>query len=237
MKSYAPFLFALLTFFLVHASPVFGQATETKVKKIPFHGKLQAVDVSSNTLTLSGKSARVFHLTPTTKITDGSGAASTLSAAIVGEDVGGSYSKDAAGTMTLFSVRLGAKAGSKESSKEAPVAATSAPAASASTPAASAPASAPAASSAPPPATAQPSTAAKVKKQSFSGKVVSIDAAANTLVVHGRSDQTFTVTTLTKFTGAASGLSDVTAGAKVSGSYTKSADGSVLTVSTLKVGK
>jgi hypothetical protein len=66
--------------------------------------------------------------------------------------------------------------------------------------------------------------------------VVSVDATAGTLVVHGKADQTFTVTSATKFTGAGS-LADVTAGAKVSGSYVKSADGATLTVATLTVKK
>ena len=64
--------------------------------------------------------------------------------------------------------------------------------------------------------------------------MVSVDAAANTLVVHGKADQTFTVTSTTKITGV-DGLASLTAGTKVSGSYSKSADGATLTVYTLKV--
>ncbi len=56
------FILALLGFLLIHLSPVMGQTTE-KVKKIPFHGKLQAVDTRANTITLAGKKiTRVFHL-------------------------------------------------------------------------------------------------------------------------------------------------------------------------------
>ena len=52
--------------------------------------------------------------------------------------------------------------------------------------------------------------------------------------MHGKADQTFTLTSATKITGATS-LAAVTVGAKVSGSYLKSADGATLTVSSLKV--
>jgi hypothetical protein len=226
------FILALCAFFLAHTSPLMGQTTTApKVKKIPFHGKLLSVDQGAQTITIAGKTPRVFHLAPTTKITDGGGNPSSLAAAVVGEDVGGSYAKD---TMTLFSVRFGAKTGSKAST-EAPAATASEPAMA---PAAPAPESAPApaaatdtmAASTPAPA----ATTSKPKKQSFSGKVVSVDAASSTLVVHGKADQTFTVTSTTKITGADS-LASIAVGAKVSGSYTKSADGATLTVSTLKV--
>jgi hypothetical protein len=239
LSLYSSFLVALCSFVLVNFSPLLGQTTTPKVKKIPFHGKLESVDASAETITIAGKTARVFHLTPTTKITDGAGNPSSLSAAVVGEDVGGSYSKDSGGTMTLFSVRFGAKVGGKTSTAKtaAPApepAETAAPAEP--TPA---PAAAPAPEMASAPAAAAPETTTakvKVKKERFSGKVVSVDAAADTLVVHGKADQTYTVTPTTKITGA-DGLASITAGTKVSGSYTKSADGATLTLATLKVAK
>jgi uncharacterized surface anchored protein len=70
--------------------------------------------------------------------------------------------------------------------------------------------------------------------------VVSADASANTLVVHGKADQTFTVTSTTKITdpsGSPTTLASATAGTKVSGTYSKSDDSSTLTVYTLKFGK
>jgi hypothetical protein len=216
------------------ASPVFGQTTAAKVKKIPFHGKLQAVDTSADTITIAGKTPRVFHLTSATKITDGAGSPSTLSVAVVGEDVGGSYTKD---NMTLYSVRFGAKSGEKTASTSSPAAASTAPPAPSPAPVAATPPPAPEPASAPAaaaPAAAAATTTAKAKKQTFTGKVVSVDTSSNTLVVHGKADQTFTVTSTTKFTGA-SDLSGITAGTKVSGSYSKSADGATLTVYTLKV--
>jgi hypothetical protein len=235
----SPLVVALLSFALATAS--LGSTTDTtaKVKKLPFHGKLAAVDTSAQTITMAGKSARVFHLAPTTKITDGAGNPSSLSAAVVGEDVGGSYTKDSSGTMTLNSVRFGAKAGSKET-------AASTAAAPMTTPAPAAPMAAPASAAATAPAPAAEETAApaatpaatadsttKVKKVRFSGKVVSVDTSANTMVVHGKVDQTFTVTPTTKITGGT--LAALTAGTKVSGSYTKSPDGVTLTVATLKI--
>jgi hypothetical protein len=222
---------------------VSAQTTAPKVKKLPFHGKLAAVDLSKQTITLSGKSARVFYLAPTTKIVDGAGNPTTLAAAMVGEDVGGSYTKDATGLMTLHSVRFGAKVGSKEAAAEAATAAT--PASTAPAPATAptpAPVSAPAAAAATAPAMADTDTAesdatttttTKEKKVRFSGKVVSVDTASNTLVVHGKADQTFTLTPVTKITGGT--LAALTAGTKVKGTYTKSADGATLTLATLKI--
>lgn len=224
----SPFLVALLALVLSSASPVQGETT--KAKGIPGHGKLQAVDTSAQTVTLEGKTARVFHVTPTTKIIDGSGNAATLSSAVVGEDVGIYYDK---ATKNLLTLRLGAKTGTKTA---------------AATPAASSPSPEPATPSAEPTPTAakSPSTPAaettaaatttKAKKQRFSGKVVSVDVPNNTIVVHGKADQTFTVTTATKITGA-DGLGAITAGEKVSGSYEKSTDGATLTVTSLKVTK
>jgi hypothetical protein len=241
----SPLLVALLGFLLMQASPVLGQtAPAAKAKKIPFHGKLQSVDTTANTVTLeSKKGPRVFHVTPETKITDGAGNPTTLTSAVVGEDTGGSYTKDASGTMMLNSLRLGAKAGSKAAaaSAAAPAAdASSEAAAPASTPAPTPPAvTTPTASQ---PAAVSPATPAanttskKAKKQRFSGSVVSVDAASGTLVVHGKADQTFTVTSTTKITGAAD-LGSIAAGTKVSGTYMKSADGATLTVATLTVKK
>jgi hypothetical protein len=237
LSIYSPAIVALLGFMLVNLSPLHGaDAAAPKAKKIPFHGAIVAVDTAAQTITVGG-TKRVFHVTPETKITDGSGAASTLAAAVVGEDSGGSYDK---ATMNLYSLRLGAKTGEKTASEKAatPITppTTSAPAPNA--PATPAPATTPA-TAAPVKATAAPTTAAvptetKAKKQSFSGKVVSVDAAGGTLVVHGKADQTFTVTAETKITGAA-GLGAITAGTHVSGSYTKSADGATLTVSAITV--
>jgi hypothetical protein len=229
MKSFlhSPLLLALFSLLFLHTSPLLGQAAPEKIKKIPFHGKIVAIDTSAQTITLNGKTARVLHLAPTTKLTDGSGNPTTFSTATVGEDVGGSYAKDASGTMTLFSLRIGAKAGSKaaaspESSALAP------------TPAASAP---PATSSAPAPATAPATATTKAKKGSFSGKVTAVDATASTFTIKSRSFTVDSSSKVTDATGAASSLANVAVGTKVSGSYEKSADGATMTVVTLKIAK
>jgi len=234
---YSSALLALLSFFLVDVSPLVAQTTtDTKARPLPFHGKLEAVDTSAQTITLSGKSARVFHLTSVTKITDGGGNPTTLSSAVVGEDVGGSYTKDAADTLTLKSVRLGAKTGTKTASTAPSPSATAATATPAPPPATASPATPSTAAPVKTPAATTATATAKAKKVRFSGKVVSVDAAGKTLVVHGKTDQTFAVTSSTKFTGATD-LSGVTAGAKVSGTYATSADGTTLTLATLKVSK
>ena len=223
-------LVAFVCLFFATSTPTLTAQTE-KVRKIPFHGKVAAVDTGAQTITLEGKkSQRVFHLTSTTKVIDGSGNASTLPSAKVGEDVGGSYAKGADGTMTLFSLRIGAKAGSKsEETAEAPVAppppAAPAPGSAAITP-----------SPAPPTTTAEAPSPAKQKKSRFSGKVVSVDAAANTFVVHGMTLTVVTDTKITDSTGATMMLSGLAAGDKVSGSYVKTAGGT-MTVTTLKKAK
>ncbi len=230
LSSPSALLALICLFFVTLVTPLAAQ-TAPKVKKIPFHGKLAAVDTSAQTITIAGKKAnRVFHLSPTTKIIDGAGNPSSLAAATVGEDVGGSYAKDASGTMTLFSVRFGAKSGSAKAEESAAAPAMAAPAA-APTPSPT-PAGASTAAAAPADDSAT-AAATPAKKKRFSGKVVSVDAAGGTLVVHGL---TLTTTASTKITGATS-LSDIAAGDKVSGSYLPSADGSTMTVITLKKAK
>jgi hypothetical protein len=236
MKSFlhSPLLLALVSLLFLHTSPLFGQtAAPVKVHKIPFHGKIVALDASAQTITLNGKSARVLHVTSTTKLIDGSGNPTTFSTATVGEDVGGSYDK---ADMTLFSLRIGAKAGSKDASAEA---AAPEKAATATTPA---PAPAPATAPTTPEATAASDAAtatkpAAVKKSKFTGKVTAVDAASSTFTIKARTFTTTATTKITDSTGAVASLADVAVGTKVSGSYEKSADGTTLTVDTLKIAK
>jgi hypothetical protein len=237
----SPFFLLLVSLMFLHTSPLFGQAATAapKVKKIPFHGKIVALDQSGGTITLNGKTARVLHITPATAIVDGSDNPTTLSAATVGEDVGGSYTKDASGTLTAAKLRIGAKIGSKTASTtpaavaSAPTAAAAASTAPATTPAQTA-ASDAATATKPATTTAATATPAKAKKTHFSGTVTAVDATSITIKT-----RTFTVTsatTITDSTGAASTLSAVTVGTKVSGSYEKAADGS-MTALTIKIGK
>jgi hypothetical protein len=236
----SPLIVALLGLLLTTVSPV---AAKSKEGGLPGKGKLQAIDTATQTVTLAGKTPHVYQVTPTTKIIDGSGNPTTLAAGVVGEDVGIYYTKDATGKRTLLTLRLGAKAGKEAaaSTASAPEPAPTAPAAATPAPKpAPAPATAPAAdassTAAAAPVPAANTTSTKAKKERFSGKVVSVDAASGTMVVHGKADQTFTVTSSTKMTGA-DNLAAITPGMKVSGSYEKSADGAILTVTTLKVGK
>lgn len=228
----SPAVVALLGFMLINPLHAADAAAAPKEKKIPFHGKIEAVDVAAQTITVGG-TKRVFHVLPTTTITDGTGAASTFAAAKIGEDCGGSYTKEADGALNLHSVRFGAKTGSKEAAAAAAPAPTPA--------AAPAPAPKPAPVAAAPVAAAPEKAAAtadaKAKKQMFAGKVVSVDAGSSTIIVHGKQDQTFTVTPETKISGAATSLAAITAGEHVKGSYMKSADGATLTIASLNVGK
>jgi hypothetical protein len=232
MKSFlhSPLVLTLFSLLLLHTSPLFGQATTEKVKKIPFHGKIEALDAGAKTITLNGKSARMLHVVATTKIIDGNSNPTTFSTATVGEAVSGSYEKD---TMGLFTLRIGAKTGSKgadsaEASDAPAPAAAAAPAASTAT---VAPAPAPA------PATVPAAATTKAKKGSFSGSVTAVDATASTFSIKSR---TFTVDSSSKITdatGAASSLAGVAVGTKVRGTYEKSADGATMTVVSLKIAK
>lgn len=83
--------------------------TSTKPKAIPFRGKLAEVDKVNKTITLDEKTKRVFQITSETKITK-AGKPATLDDGVVGEDVGGQYTKGADGKLTAKSVRFGPRA-------------------------------------------------------------------------------------------------------------------------------
>ena len=61
----SPLWLVLLSLLFVHTSPLFAQAATTapKIKKIPFHGKIVAMDAGAGTITLNGKTARMLHIT------------------------------------------------------------------------------------------------------------------------------------------------------------------------------
>ena len=239
MKSFlhSPLLLLMMSLLFLHTSPLLGQTAPAaaKEKKLPFHGTIVAMDASAGTLTLNGKMARVVHVTGSTVVVDGSGNPTTLSFASVGEDVSGSYTKDAAGTLTAAKLRIGAKLGSKTSAKTPePMASRPAPATPAATTTPAQTAASDAAAASKPAATP---AAAVGKKTHFSGSVTAVDAGAGTLTIKTR---TFTVTSESKITGpagAAATLADVAVGTKVTGTYEKSADGATMTVVTLKIAK
>ena len=99
-------------------APAAPASPEAKTKSGPFHGKLSAVDKVKKTITLEGKSKRTFEITSETKLTKNSKPA-TLDDAVIGEDVGGYYTKSADGKMVAKSIRFGAKAEAKAATKEA----------------------------------------------------------------------------------------------------------------------
>ena len=76
-----------------------------RTTRFPFHGKLKAVDLLAQTFTLEGKSARVFAVTPQTKITK-DGAPATLQDATPGQAVTGYSEKSPEGQLTALSLSL-----------------------------------------------------------------------------------------------------------------------------------
>jgi hypothetical protein len=72
---------------------------------IPFHGKVTAVDTKAMTLTVG---SRTFQITSDTKISK-DGQPATLSDAVTGEPVRGTYKKTDAGKLDALSVQFGAK--------------------------------------------------------------------------------------------------------------------------------
>jgi hypothetical protein len=98
------------------ASSTTNAPAQTPPKKhhgaIPFHGKVVAVDTSAETLTV-GK--LILNVTSTTKISNATnGEPAILSDIIVGENVGGSYKKDAAGQLNAQTIHIGVKAKKKK---------------------------------------------------------------------------------------------------------------------------
>jgi Cu/Ag efflux protein CusF len=82
--------------------------------------------------------------------------------------------------------------------------------------------------------TSTTTTVAKVKKISYTGVIKSIDTAANSITVTcTKGDMTFAVTPMTKITSnkAPAKLTDITMGEKVTGSFTKDADGTMTAAS------
>ena len=83
-------------------------AKETQPKKnakLPFHGKLKAVDKAAKTISVG---EMTLHITSETIITKGDKPA-TLEDGVVGEAASGSYLKGADGKLTLGKLRFGAK--------------------------------------------------------------------------------------------------------------------------------
>jgi len=101
---------------LAVALPVAAQekkaAAEGKEKKapgaLPFNGKITAIDAAAKTITLSGKEARVVQITSSTKITK-DGKPATLDDIKTGDQVGGSFRKNADGKMEANTLNAGVR--------------------------------------------------------------------------------------------------------------------------------
>ena len=93
----------------VHAEDKPAAPTEGKKEHlIPFSGKINEIDKAAKTIAIGKEKQRTIHITDMTKIKK-DGKAATLTDAKVGDDVGGSYRKSAAGKMEAVSLRIGAK--------------------------------------------------------------------------------------------------------------------------------
>lgn len=78
---------------------------KAKVKKIQYQGTVKSIDTAANTVTVTNKKGDLtLAVTPMTKIANNKKSA-TLADITMGEKVTGSYTKDAAGTMTAASLR------------------------------------------------------------------------------------------------------------------------------------
>jgi maltose-binding protein MalE len=86
---------------------------DKKTVRVPFRGKLAAVDKAAKTLSLEGKEKkRVIHITSETKIMK-SGVAATLDDAVIGEEIGGLVVRKGDGREEAVSIRLGEKPNTK----------------------------------------------------------------------------------------------------------------------------
>lgn len=123
------------------ASPVTKStaATDaTKVRAIPFRGKIAAVDQKAKTFAIAGKEkSRVFKITNRTMLTK-AGTAATMKDLVVNEEVRGSYWKITDGSFEAKTVKLGPmtdaeKAAAEKQAKKKTPTTESSPAASPST--------------------------------------------------------------------------------------------------------
>lgn len=81
-----------------------------KATKLPFHGKLKAVDKAAKTISVGEMTLQITSETTITK----DGKPATLDDGVVGENVGGSYTKGEDGKLTAGKLHFGAKPGATE---------------------------------------------------------------------------------------------------------------------------
>jgi hypothetical protein len=120
----------------------------TKVRAIPFRGKIAAVDQKAKTFTIAGKEkSRVFKITNRTMLTK-AGTAATMKDLVVNEEVRGSYWKITDGSFEAKTVKLGPmtdaeKAAAEKQAKKKTPKAEASPDASAAAPASPSPSAPP----------------------------------------------------------------------------------------------
>ena len=91
------------------AAPSGAEQKATPPARIPFNGKIHAIDHEALTITLDGKERkRTIHLTKETRILK-AGKPAKLVDALVGEEIGGQIIKTAEGKEEAVSLRLGPK--------------------------------------------------------------------------------------------------------------------------------
>ncbi|HWY31692.1 MAG TPA: DUF5666 domain-containing protein [Candidatus Acidoferrum sp.] len=105
-------------------APAAQTPTPKKHKVTPFHGKVDAVDASAQTLTVG---TLTISITSKTKISNtASGEPAMLSDITVGEFVSGAYKKSKDGTLQATTIHIGKKAAKTKKSTSADVSSTNA---------------------------------------------------------------------------------------------------------------
>ena len=90
---------------VLRAQDAAAPAAPKKVRALPFHGKIETIDQTAKTITI-GK--ETIQITSETKISK-AGKPATLTDAAVGDEVAGSYRKDAEGKLNASMLRIGPK--------------------------------------------------------------------------------------------------------------------------------
>jgi hypothetical protein len=101
------------------SSPAANTTTDAnKVRAIPFHGMISAVDQKAKTFTIAGKEhSRVFKVTDKTTLTK-AGQPATMKDVVANEEARGSYWKMTDGTLEAKSVKLGPKTDAEKAADE-----------------------------------------------------------------------------------------------------------------------
>ncbi len=89
------------------------------MRPIPFHGKISAVDPKAKTFTIAGLlTSRTFKMNDKTALSK-TGAPATMKDIVAGEEVAGSYWKQADGSLEAKTVKLGPPTAAEQAKKDA----------------------------------------------------------------------------------------------------------------------